>query len=126
AADPERLAYGRPADRPGRDHRAAGAAPGRERDARLPRVQPPDARRRAREGDQGRARARPLLQAARLRPGDRSLMARTRTSEPETNGNVAVEDYSPRLKDAYLELRPQLKEQLGVSSVMQVPRIQKI
>jgi large subunit ribosomal protein L5 len=34
--------------------------------------------------------------------------------------------YSPRLKDRYAELRPQLQEELGLSSVMQVPRIEKI
>jgi large subunit ribosomal protein L5 len=40
-----------------------------------------------------------------------------------TNGN----GYSPRLKDRYeSELREQLKERFGFSSVMDVPRIQKI
>jgi large subunit ribosomal protein L5 len=40
---------------------------------------------------------------------------------PEQNG------YAPRLKERYLqELRPRLKEELGFSSVMQVPRISKI
>src|SRR5262245_53179703 len=35
--------------------------------------------------------------------------------------------YAPRLKDRYLkELRPQLKDELGLSSVMQVPRVTKI
>ena len=34
--------------------------------------------------------------------------------------------YSPRLKDQYLELRPQLQEELGLASIMQVPRITKI
>jgi large subunit ribosomal protein L5 len=57
-------------------------------------------------------------------------MARSRTSEPATGGaataTVAPEDYSPRLKDAYEQLRPQLKEELGVRSIMQVPRIEKI
>ena len=37
------------------------------------------------------------------------------------------ERYVPRLKELYeTELRPQLKEELGLSSVMQVPRIEKI
>jgi large subunit ribosomal protein L5 len=37
------------------------------------------------------------------------------------------ETYVPRLKERYnTELRPQLKEQLGVESIMQVPRITKI
>jgi large subunit ribosomal protein L5 len=35
--------------------------------------------------------------------------------------------YSPRLKELYVgELRPQLKDDLGLKSIMQVPRIQKI
>src|SRR3954465_9648542 len=39
------------------------------------------------------------------------------------NGN----GYTPRLKDLYAnELRPRLKEELGLSSMMQVPRISKI
>ena len=38
-----------------------------------------------------------------------------------TNGN------EPRLKEMYLtDLRPRLKDELGLSSIMQVPRIQKI
>ena len=46
-------------------------------------------------------------------------MSRARTA-PE-NG------YEPRLKGVYeRELRPRLKDELGVSSVMQVPRVQKI
>src|SRR5438094_595573 len=48
-------------------------------------------------------------------------MARARKTS--TNGN----GYQPRLKERYeQELRPQLKDQLGVSSVMDVPRLQKI
>jgi large subunit ribosomal protein L5 len=40
---------------------------------------------------------------------------------------VSVNGYKPRLKERYLnEVRPQLKEQLELSSVMQVPRISKI
>ena len=34
--------------------------------------------------------------------------------------------YSPRLKDAFEELRPQLQEELGLKSIMEVPRITKI
>jgi large subunit ribosomal protein L5 len=34
--------------------------------------------------------------------------------------------YVPRLKQRYLEARPQLMEELGLRSVMEVPRIQKI
>src|SRR3954470_16771855 len=41
-----------------------------------------------------------------------------------TNGDNG---YGPRLKERYLtELRPQLKEELGLSSVMQVPKVSKI
>ena len=40
---------------------------------------------------------------------------------------AVAETYSPRLKDLYeQELRARLKEELGLSSVMQVPRLQKI
>ena len=39
---------------------------------------------------------------------------------------MATATYSPRLKDAYEALRPQLQEELGLSSIMQVPRIEKI
>jgi large subunit ribosomal protein L5 len=41
------------------------------------------------------------------------------------NGNRA-DGYTPRLKERYEELRPQLQEQLGKSSIMQVPRITKV
>ena len=34
--------------------------------------------------------------------------------------------YVPRLKERYEELRPQLKDELGLSSLMQVPRITKV
>jgi len=39
---------------------------------------------------------------------------------------TATDTYVPRLKSVYEELRPHLKEELGVSSIMQVPRITKI
>jgi large subunit ribosomal protein L5 len=39
----------------------------------------------------------------------------------------ATETYTPRLKEQYeSEIRPRLKEELGLDSVMQVPRIEKI
>jgi large subunit ribosomal protein L5 len=39
----------------------------------------------------------------------------------------AVDTYTPRLKEQYEnEIRPRLKDELAVSSVMQVPRIEKI
>jgi large subunit ribosomal protein L5 len=39
---------------------------------------------------------------------------------------VSTAEYSPRLKDRYAELRPQLQEELGLKSIMQVPEIEKI
>jgi large subunit ribosomal protein L5 len=40
---------------------------------------------------------------------------------------ATTETYTPRLKQRYQhEVRPQLKEELGLSSIMQVPRIEKI
>ena len=40
---------------------------------------------------------------------------------------TATETYIPRLKHLYLdEIRPRLKDELGYSSIMQVPRIEKI
>jgi large subunit ribosomal protein L5 len=40
---------------------------------------------------------------------------------------MATNGYTPRLKETYeRDLRPRLKDELGLSSVMQVPRIQKI
>jgi len=44
-----------------------------------------------------------------------------------TNGNGNGNGYEPRLKTLYEEqVRPRLKDELGLSSVMQVPRVQKI
>jgi large subunit ribosomal protein L5 len=39
---------------------------------------------------------------------------------------VETETYIPRLKVLYEEVRPRLREELGFSSVMEVPRIQKV
>jgi large subunit ribosomal protein L5 len=39
---------------------------------------------------------------------------------------MATVEYSPRLKDSYEELRSQLQEELGLKSIMEVPRISKI
>ena len=39
---------------------------------------------------------------------------------------MATTTYTPRLKQRYEELRTQLKDELGKSSVMEVPRISKI
>ena len=40
---------------------------------------------------------------------------------------MSTNGYKPRLKSLYeQEIRPRLKDELGVSSVMQVPRLQKI
>src|SRR3954467_5060254 len=43
-----------------------------------------------------------------------------------SNGSNGSNGYRPRLKDRYEELRPQLQEELELSSIMQVPRITKI
>src|SRR5213083_662519 len=52
-------------------------------------------------------------------PGGPAVSPRARTAE--TNG------YVPRLKATYeQELRARLKDELGLSSVMQVPRVQKV
>ena len=49
------------------------------------------------------------------------MATKTETKTEQTNG------YVPRLKAQYdRELRARLKDELGVSSIMQVPRIQKI
>ena len=41
--------------------------------------------------------------------------------------SAVADTYTPRLKEQYeTEIRPRLKDELGVSSVMQVPRVQKI
>ena len=42
------------------------------------------------------------------------------------SANGSKNGYSPRLKDRYEELRPQLQEELALDSIMQVPRITKI
>jgi large subunit ribosomal protein L5 len=56
------------------------------------------------------------MQARRLQAGDRPLMA-----EQALNG------YEPRLKRLYLdELRPRLKDELALSTLMQVPRVSKV
>ena len=40
---------------------------------------------------------------------------------------MATDSYVPRMKEQYEnEIRPALKDELGLSSIMQVPRIQKI
>ena len=40
---------------------------------------------------------------------------------------MSADGYTPRLKERYVsELRPRLKDELGVSSVMEVPRVSKI
>jgi large subunit ribosomal protein L5 len=39
---------------------------------------------------------------------------------------MATVEYTPRLKDSYEELRSQLQEELGLKSIMEVPRISKI
>ena len=39
---------------------------------------------------------------------------------------MATATYTPRMKERYLELRPQLQDELGLTSIMQVPEIAKI
>jgi large subunit ribosomal protein L5 len=39
---------------------------------------------------------------------------------------VTTAEYTPRLKERYAELREQLRDDLGLDSIMQVPRIEKI
>jgi large subunit ribosomal protein L5 len=39
---------------------------------------------------------------------------------------MGANGYVPRVKERYQQLRPQLKDELGLSSVMQVPRISKV
>jgi large subunit ribosomal protein L5 len=44
-----------------------------------------------------------------------------------TKGNNGDNGYTPRLKELYeVDLRARLKDELGLSSVMEVPRVQKI
>src|SRR5262249_20900001 len=85
-------------------------------DARLPGLRPSDARRNRDARDEGRGSSEGArVQARGLRTGHRQVTA--------TNGN----GYTPRLKALYeQELRSRLKEELGLHSVMQVPRIEKI
>jgi len=46
---------------------------------------------------------------------------------PRENGGAAAADYKPRMKLQYeQELRPRLKDELGLATVMQVPRLEKI
>jgi large subunit ribosomal protein L5 len=48
-------------------------------------------------------------------------------SRGSENGARSAADYRPRLKTVYeQELRPRLKDELGLSTLMQVPRIEKI
>jgi large subunit ribosomal protein L5 len=50
-----------------------------------------------------------------------------REQAPRENGGAAAADYRPRMKLQYeQELRPRLKDELGLATVMQVPRLEKI
>jgi large subunit ribosomal protein L5 len=55
-------------------------------------------------------------------------MARSRSgADTAVLDRPNVEDYAPRLKDLYeREIRAQLKDELGLRTVMQVPKLQKI
>src|SRR5205085_7539753 len=86
-------------------------------------LQPADARRHDGEGDQRRAGAHPHVPSRRLRQADRQVMARQRSQAQNGSGN----GYAPRLKQLYeSELRARLKDELAVSTVMQVPTVSKI
>jgi large subunit ribosomal protein L5 len=109
---------------------AGGCARG-QRDGRLPDVRPADPDRVRAEGIEGRDREGPRLQARRLRPGDRSLMppvAKSPAKKPAAKKAAAkTTEYVPRMKLRYNdELRAELKDQLGLSSIMQSPTISKI
>src|SRR5207247_10939828 len=67
------------------------------------------------QGEEGRRGSQdPCLQARWLRSGARQVMA-------------VAETYTPRLKTRYVdEIRPRLQEELGLSSIMQSPTIDKI
>ncbi|MBV8480923.1 MAG: 50S ribosomal protein L5 [Actinobacteria bacterium] len=78
-------------------------------------MQEADPHRHGREAGQGQDRPRARLQAPRLHAGAGQVSA------------TATDTYTPRLKERYeSEVRAQLKEELGLDSVMQVPRLQKI
>ena len=111
-ADARHEPHGRPADDPGRDHRPADGGLGRERHARLPDLQAPDAHRHHDQGSEGRDDQGARLQARRLRPGDRSPDGRRRRHERDDERR-ANGDYVPRLKQLYNdELRAQLQKDL--------------
>ncbi len=102
---------------PGRRDRQGGADSRVERHGRLPGLQPAHAGGDDVQGHQGQAREAARVPPGRLRAGDR----RRRAQVTEKNG------YAPRLKVLYeQELRGRLKDELGVSTVMQVPRVEKI
>src|SRR6185437_7795465 len=86
---------------------------GLERDGRLPRVRQADPRRHGREDGQGQDGPRSRLQEVRRGDGPRM--------------SAVADTYTPRLKEQYEnEIRPRLKEELGLDSIMQAPRIEKI
>ena len=54
-------------------------------------------------------------------------MATKTTTKPKPKAKTKTDVYTPRLKEQFEnELRPALKEQLGLASIMQVPQLQKI
>src|SRR5262249_5351294 len=102
---------------PGRHHRSAGAASRRERDARLPDVRQADPRQH--RGEDDRRQASPASHLQKVRRGDRQVMATATKKKTDT--------YTTRLKDLYeQEIRARLQDELGLDSIMQVPKIQKI
>ena len=54
-------------------------------------------------------------------------MATKTTTKPKPKAKTKTDVYTPRLKEQFEnELRPALKEQLGLASIMEVPQLQKI
>ena len=81
---------------PGRAHRAADGGVGLERDARLPDVQAADAGRLRLPRHEGRAREGARLQARRLRPGDRQVMATVDRRDLRAAPQAALQRRAPR------------------------------
>jgi large subunit ribosomal protein L5 len=59
-------------------------------------------------------------------PRVREIREQAGPREQGENGARARGDYRPRMKTLFEELRPRLKDELGLATVMQVPRLEKI
>ena len=120
AAYPRQLAHGRRADPARRDHGQASARARLERDGRLPGLREPDARRDRGEGDQGRMSG---SASASARDAGRSSTDEHRDIRAEAPPRKRTSRAS-RSDTSARSVR--LQEELGLSSVMQVPRVTKI